>query len=130
MPTHFRRFRVLNDDKNGNNNSVEEATFLLPPPRGATVIGSGTEFPSLPPGLWAEREFGPEEFQGTRMVVTLRLSDGTGIENWEIQVVSNGVPLHLHSVDIEVFENNAGDMRAKAQIAADEYVFLEETRAF
>ena len=120
----------MTNDKNGNDKSVEEATFLLPPPRGATVIGPGTEFPSLPPGLWAEREFGPEEFEGKKIVVTLRLSDGSSIDNWTIQVAPGGTPLHLHSVDIEVFENGAGDVKAKAQVAADEYVFFEQTQDF
>ncbi len=137
MPSHFGRFRVLNDTPEDNNRRVvKQATFKIGTPEVLhTVVGFGTQFPELPEQYYAELGLEQGMAQADSVKVDLELYDPANplsapltITDWELKVAD---AVLLTSVDIKVlFRSSGPEYRARATVAGDNYAFEEPVATF
>lgn len=129
MPMHFGRFRLFNDDKQGNNVAVETASFVqVPGPLGYTLVGPGALFPVLDVGFYAEKEFTDGLFQTPQVNVTVRLVGGLSVGH--VIPIPAGSAALLRSLDLEVFLTGGGIHRLKYFAAYGDFRYEEGIQDF
>jgi len=136
MPSHFGRFRVINDTPAGADARViRKATFKIGSPQVLhTVVGFGTQFPEVPEQYFAELALDPGMAQSDKVTVDIEIYEQANpanvetISNWVLDVAQ---AVLLQSVDIKVLHRaTAPNYRARATAAGDNYAFKEETQNF